>query len=1000
MSTIIKSIKIKKNEKFIPIQILKNIIKSTTVPEQTIDEEDSELFFTTLHGIGKILFFNGNEYEGNVKYGVMNSLDNLPSKLTFSDGTVYIGNVINNTIDGEGTYTFPNKSVYSGEVKNGLRHGRGTFKSEEEEIDYEGEWKEGVKDGNGRLKIKNSLYEGRFLRGKKHGKGRIKWMDSGNYYDGDFKDNIIEGNGYMIWIEENEKYIGQFKSNTREGIGIQIWYETKGENKILKNRYIGEWTNGNRNGYGLIFYSNGSRYEGYFTDNIKNGYGMFVFQDGTSYIGRFENDRMVDDIENLSSPKKMTLPFNTNQTDIRKERKNSLMSSDNSKLIMLDRLVKEETTSSFQGKSDGNSNETSSRMGITHATHGGRKNLTSLKSGTKLFQMTTKPVESIIENVNEDDEEKSEVKQRKGFDVLQVKQMNEDGNRNNQVKISQSQSQKVNQNDENTFVKLINIEDLFQNYIFSELEDSKSISEIYNVLLRYVSDIKNWYKIYSNSNKESIDKYTSESKDEQIKQVATNKRSVMFKDSNKEKETLFIDGVNINNDIGYSMEMADVWSFIRDCGIVSQDFTLANFNRIFYKGSRNFIEYYIIPEDIKTDEETFEYLYSSFTSNKSIFENKYKSQAEPGNIHKIPYKKVNFQGKSRFFDVHDRKNVVLLRQFYEIIVRIAYLKYINLNETISKKLKLLIDNYIRLNSKLNKSKIKTNQNQNQNTSTQNMIQPQANTSITTNNLVTNTALSYPLSIEEVRLSSIESSIYETFIQNPRNESELFIIFKNLIEKLNKTSFNKEFTLTYKQVINYFTIKLKMKIEKYEVVLFVSKFFSSKIQITDDNKYLLDTQAYVETILNNDLIFFEFIEFFCFVCKKLLQKEGLDEGKENFIMIISRLFSMLTSVNPSQVDRLDQSQSQSDGNNLLESKAENENSLFYSKFEITFPYLPYHLSLENQIKEYKKKLEIERKVQIEKERVAYENRKMKEYEEKPIVIEYLDEEDSDDHDSYQ
>ena len=117
-----KSIKITNKDSFIPIQLLNNIIESTTVPEQTVDEADSELFFTTLHGYGRIKFKNGNEYEGNVKFGILNSLTNIASTLKFKDGTIYSGEIVNNKITGSGRYDFANRSSYIGLVENGLRH--------------------------------------------------------------------------------------------------------------------------------------------------------------------------------------------------------------------------------------------------------------------------------------------------------------------------------------------------------------------------------------------------------------------------------------------------------------------------------------------------------------------------------------------------------------------------------------------------------------------------------------------------------------------------------------------------------------------------------------------------------------------------------------------------------------------------------------------------------------------------------------------------------------
>ena len=64
--------------------------------------------------------------------------------------------------------------------------------------------------------------------------------------------------------------------------------------KSLRNRYIGYWINGVREGYGVFFYSNDTKYEGFWENNEKNGFGVFRFKNGTSYIGDFVQDRMIN----------------------------------------------------------------------------------------------------------------------------------------------------------------------------------------------------------------------------------------------------------------------------------------------------------------------------------------------------------------------------------------------------------------------------------------------------------------------------------------------------------------------------------------------------------------------------------------------------------------------------------------------------------------------------------------------------------------------------------
>jgi len=98
----------------------------------------------------------------------------------------------------------------------------------------------------------------------------------------------------MIWKEAGEKYIGQWNNNIQNGMGMHIWYETQNQAKYLRNRYVGTWKDGSREGYGIFFYSNGAKYEGFWKNNNKYGHGEYTFIDGTSYSGSFLDNRMAE----------------------------------------------------------------------------------------------------------------------------------------------------------------------------------------------------------------------------------------------------------------------------------------------------------------------------------------------------------------------------------------------------------------------------------------------------------------------------------------------------------------------------------------------------------------------------------------------------------------------------------------------------------------------------------------------------------------------------------
>lgn len=153
---------------------------------------------------------------------------------------------------------------------------------------------DGMRHGNGQLTYKNgSIYTGHWQRGMKWGEGKMTYA-SGNFYEGKWANNKRNGFGTMHWLTTEEKYEGNWEDNFQSGFGAHIWLDGSTENKLLRNRYVGYWKLGQRQGKGVFYYSNGSKYEGDWFENFKHGTGIFTFEDGTSYSGPFDNDRMTN----------------------------------------------------------------------------------------------------------------------------------------------------------------------------------------------------------------------------------------------------------------------------------------------------------------------------------------------------------------------------------------------------------------------------------------------------------------------------------------------------------------------------------------------------------------------------------------------------------------------------------------------------------------------------------------------------------------------------------
>jgi hypothetical protein len=103
--------KLTNQEAFIPIKLLDQIFRECEIEKITIDEDQSELWFHTYLGNGTVYFKNNNIYQGNLKYGIMESGKEGKSAMTFHDGTKYDGEIHNSQLTGKGSYTFPSGST-------------------------------------------------------------------------------------------------------------------------------------------------------------------------------------------------------------------------------------------------------------------------------------------------------------------------------------------------------------------------------------------------------------------------------------------------------------------------------------------------------------------------------------------------------------------------------------------------------------------------------------------------------------------------------------------------------------------------------------------------------------------------------------------------------------------------------------------------------------------------------------------------------------------------
>ena len=86
-----------------------------------------------------------------------------------------------------------------------------------------------------------------------------KWKTSTRYI-GDWNENQKEGFGIQIFAN-GDKYEGLWAGNKRHGQGT-YW---KNEGGKLRREYTGDWFEDKRHGRGTFFYKAGDRFDGYWS---------------------------------------------------------------------------------------------------------------------------------------------------------------------------------------------------------------------------------------------------------------------------------------------------------------------------------------------------------------------------------------------------------------------------------------------------------------------------------------------------------------------------------------------------------------------------------------------------------------------------------------------------------------------------------------------------------------------------------------------------------------
>jgi hypothetical protein len=152
---------------------------------------------------------------------------------------------------------------------------------------YEGEWINNHRNGKGRLIYSNgSYYEGDWINNERNGKGKQIYSD-GSYYEGYWINNERNGKGKQIY-SDGSFYEGNWINNERNGKGKQIYSDG--------SFYEGKWANGKFiNGNGKKIYSDGGFYDGIWkNNNFINGKVKLIINNNTIYEGDHNGSGIIN----------------------------------------------------------------------------------------------------------------------------------------------------------------------------------------------------------------------------------------------------------------------------------------------------------------------------------------------------------------------------------------------------------------------------------------------------------------------------------------------------------------------------------------------------------------------------------------------------------------------------------------------------------------------------------------------------------------------------------
>lgn len=233
---------------FPPDILTQNIGKNSGLKHEEINYSNGDTYQGTLNKNNKKEGYGTYTNKNGFKYKAIWKDDKITDYGIFIDpeGNYIKGTIVKGEIN-KGEMLTKNKFKYIGDVVNNIPNNKGIIYNFSGKYIYEGDFINGVMEGDGIIKYSDgTYYEGQFRNDKYQGKGKIVFKNGGSY-EGDFNNNLIHGKGKYIY-PGGKIYEGDFQNGMKHGFGKISWSENK--------YFEGFWINNRQHGEGK-YYLNG-----------------------------------------------------------------------------------------------------------------------------------------------------------------------------------------------------------------------------------------------------------------------------------------------------------------------------------------------------------------------------------------------------------------------------------------------------------------------------------------------------------------------------------------------------------------------------------------------------------------------------------------------------------------------------------------------------------------------------------------------------------------------